>query len=516
MSAPTWAALRHAKVEIGDLLSRHERGMSFEELARYEGRFPEFCRDIFGMELTPQQIEGGEALDHNRQVLIVGANGVGKDTLTAARALYELYVLGALVLLSGPSLRQVQEIMMRREVGRLWRRARGKLPGERYEMAIRIPGRERTGLLAFTATNPDLWQGHHADRLFIGITEGSAVPAEIYEASQGCLVGPGALLVVTNPTTPACAPYTFNRSRAWCTLTWSALDHPNVVEGREVVPGAVTKQWVHEKRLEHGESSRFWQVRILAQWPEEAESPLIRAEWWDAAADRAALYRLRGERRDPLNGNWLPGRWIPPVVGIDPAREGEDQTGMAVVQGGVILELARWRAPTTTDNARRVEREVKRLLATYHGVQTVVVDEVALGGGVLDELAERLPRLKYEHVTRYDVHHQSVKVEGFKSSRRAGNSTRFRDRKAECFHYLATQFERGAVALDPDLDGELRTALREELLHHQIQHGADDRIAIASKDELRAALGRSPDLADALMMAFATEVHDGSKRARFR
>ena len=49
-------------------------------------------------------------------------------------------------------------------------------------MAIRIPGREEGGLLAFTASDPEKFVGHHSalGRVFIGITEAQAIPAEIF------------------------------------------------------------------------------------------------------------------------------------------------------------------------------------------------------------------------------------------------------------------------------------------------------------------------------------------------
>ena len=152
---------------------------------------------------------------------------------------------------------------------------------------------------------------------------------------------------------------------------------------------------------------------------------------------------------------------------------------------------------------------VRRLVREYGGVGSVVVDEVALGGGVLNELRERLPRVRYWLERGAE---RSVRAVGFKSSHRAGQHRRFQNRRAECFHYLATRFERDTIAFHPDVDADLLCALREELLAHAIVYGGDDRLGIVAKDEVRKVLGRSPDLADAVVMAFSRDVPQGGRQ----
>lgn len=499
------AAERRLTKEYGNLLGRHGSGLSRDELHAYRGRFPDFCRDLFEIELTAQQQRAGEVLESEEipQLLIQGGQGTGKDSLTALWAMYEVYVWDALALLSAPVERSVREVTMRREVGRLWTRASGNLEGERYEMAIRIPGREPTGLLAFTASDPEKFVGHHAPRVFIGLTEGQAIPADIFEAAQRCQ--PDNLLVVCNPVTPNCAAYNLSRSAAWEVEVWSCLKHPNVTQDREIVPGAVSRGWVDRMRQEKGEGSRFWRYAVLGEWPEEAESALIRRDEWDAAVERPVLL-----------DEW--SDFTPPTVGVDPARKGTDRTGVAVVAGVSVLELHRWREVKTTDNARRVVRLVKRLVSEHGGVEAVVVDEVAVGGGVLDEVEERLRNVSYLDSGRgpYGARRVRVRARGFKSSRRAGKRKRFRNRRAEVYHHLGMLFEKGEIALHRDLDPDLREMLREELLHTQMIHGADDRVAVVEKDAIRSTLGRSPDLADALAMAFSVQVPTGKSQVWFR
>ena len=68
------------------------------------------------------------------------------------------------------------------------------------------------------------------------------------------------------------------------------------------------------------------------------------------------------------------------------------------------------------------------------------------------------------------------------------------------------------MAIRPGQDQDLLADLREELLHHERIHQADDRILVAPKDQIRKTLGRSPDLADAYAMSFLPDLQSNRKR----
>lgn len=495
-------------VEVGDLLDRHDRGLGFADFQEYEGRFPAFCGEIFGIDLTPQQHEAADVLQHgDRQVLIQGGNGVGKDTLTALWTLYEVYVLGGLALLSGPTDRQVREVLMRREIGRLWRLSGGKLPGERYEMAIRIPGREEGGLLAFTASDPERFVGHHSatGRVFIGLTEAQAIPPAIFEAAQRCQ--PTTLLAVCNPTSPTAAVYGFSRSHAWTSLRWSCMEHPNVETGETVIPGAVTREWVDAMRQEHGEGSRFWTVSVLARFPEEAESALFAAVRWDEAIERGEEATEDVERSHPNV-----------ILGVDVSRGGDDATAAVVRRGPLLWNLHRWDEPDTQVNAERIRELCRTLLEEDKvGIDAVVIDEVGDGGGVYDKFRRLARTLSWTEVVgagsvRPRLRERHPQAVGFKGSRSAPRRERFANVRAQAFHRLGVELEEGRTAIRPGIEPTLLSDLREELLSHQRIHQADDRILMGAKDEIRKALGRSPDLADAYSMTFEPDLESENRR----
>jgi hypothetical protein len=109
-----------------------------------------------------------------------------------------------------------------------------------------------------------------------------------------------------------------------------------------------------------------------------------------------------------------------------------------------------------------------------------------------------------------------VRPRGYNGGATPLRPTKFRNRRAESFWNLRRLLERGVIALPPDLK------LADELCSMRWSIGLDGRIQIEPKEELRARIGRSPDRADAVAMAFcpeppkwflgAVEMRDGAPR----
>lgn len=110
----------------------------------------------------------------------------------------------------------------------------------------------------------------------------------------------------------------------------------------------------------------------------------------------------------------------------------------------------------------------------------MTVDEPGLGGGVIDRLRE-----------------QSYRVMAFNGGRKADRPEKFANLRAEAYWHLRTLLAEGRIALLQD--DELWT----ELLAIRWKVSSAGLIQIEGKEEIRARLGRLPDRADAVAMAFA-------------
>lgn len=183
----------------------------------------------------------------------------------------------------------------------------------------------------------------------------------------------------------------------------------------------------------------------------------------------------------------------PLVLGVDPAREGKDATGVIDRQGrrmgGNVLEL--WRGLSTMEVAGRVARLIEQMEPAK-----VFVDVTGLGAGVVDRL--------------HELGHQGV-VEGvnFASSPVGVGPSRaeqYRNRRAEMWDALRDWFsEAGGVQIAND-DQLARDLSAPMWGPNATSWDSSGRMLLESKDAIVKRLGRSPDLGDAAALTFAAPV----------
>lgn len=473
--------------ELGELLSSHEGDVDLERFTPYRTDPVGFSREVLKDDPGPwaDQVEVMEAVRDHDRVSWRSGQGVGKGWTIARLSLWWAYSVGGLVLISAPTSRTVHEATMRRELARAFRRA--GLPGSLYVNALRIRD-EEPSILAYTTSQASGGTGHHDSAVLAILDEAQGCEREAWEMMLANIVGEDDTFLATgNPLEPA-GPF-FEVSRpdsGWYTVQTSALEHPNLVEGHpRYIPGGPSEGWLERMGDMWGRGSPMWTARVEGEFPTDAVEGLYRREWVDDAIEKG---------RD---GAWT-SQWEEkePVVAVDVARHGLDSSVAAVVRGHHVVRLEGWQGASTTETAKRVRRVareagLRRDLPPDVGIEgepfskfrvrpwgRIIVDEVGVGAGVLDQLSE-----------------DRWSVEGFKASRKATDRRRFRDVKAESAWRLRTLLEERNVALPDD------RRLREELLAVKWSPDSRGRVAVESKDDIRSRLGRSPDRLDAVMMA---------------
>jgi phage terminase large subunit len=171
----------------------------------------------------------------------------------------------------------------------------------------------------------------------------------------------------------------------------------------------------------------------------------------------------------------------PRYLTADIARYGDDQT--------VIFVWAGWRgrlaSVLTKKNTAEVAAEIRRLCLAYQiPLSHVVVDEDGVGGGVLDQL----PGAK-----------------GFVNNARPlkikGQPQNYENLKTQCYYRLAElRVNPAAIYLD-GLSPDQQQRLTEELGQVKSRDADKDSVLrIIPKDQVKQALGRSPDYSDSVMM----------------
>jgi hypothetical protein len=433
-----------------------------------------FFREVLGVDPWSKQIEVIELVRAHSRVGVASGHKVSKSHTAAGLALWFFASFeDARVVMTSVTARQVDRI--------LWRElrmmhARSKLPigGEPGMLA-------RTGLHApdfreivgFTAKEAEAVAGVSGKNLLYLLDEASGIPEAIFEAIEGNRAGGARLAMFSNPTRTSGEFFeAFTTKREfYATMRISSEDSPNVVEGREVIPGLATRDWVEEKRLEWGEDSPLYKIRVKGEHVLNEEGKIIsvalitegEARWHDAKG----LGRL--------------------FVGVDPAGPGEDgdESAFAVRRGAKILSII-GRHGLTEDG---IVQTVQGLLLEHkegREVPVVVVDALGqIGVPVHAKL-----RLAAENAKG------AFEVYGIRSSDKAHREPQIYERvRDELWANLARWLreEQGAIPED--------TRLAKELHAPDWIGQLSGRLKATDKKEIRKKLGHSPDRADAVCLA---------------
>jgi hypothetical protein len=283
--------------------------------------------------------------------------------------LYAAYVRGMLVLAISATERQL--------LGQLWRevgnRFSARLPGQLYNSDLRINGEKR--VIAMTSGSVSNLTGWHDPAgVFIAISEaqGEQVEDAAFDAAIANAVDDASrIVVVGNPVKAEGRFHEVSNKATWHAIEISAFDHPNVREGRVVIPGGPAPTWPAEMAAEFGEDSPWYISRVLGRFPPAGSvDSLLRSEWLEAA------YQLHETTPNTFTRNPVP------VVALDVARSlDRDESVASVAQGARLHEVHAWRSRDLVDTTDRFLSIVDTARLTWHGASRgQEVDASGLGG----------------------------------------------------------------------------------------------------------------------------------------
>jgi phage terminase large subunit len=387
------------------------------------------------------------------------------------------------VILSSSSARQVKSINWR-EVVRLHGEARKRLPlplggtpAKDPETGVQLDGgREIVGISTDVA---ERIAGTSSPNLLYLLDEASGIPESIFEAMQGNLAGGGRLAMFSNPTKTSGFFYDAFHTQAdyWHTISISSEETPNACGVGTPIPGLATAEFIAEKRTEWGVDSPLYQVRIAGNFPLQGSNAVIPLADVALAQERWRSTNASGQLpRDVLE------------LGVDPARYGSDRAVVFPRRGRFALRPHVFRKLDHVPLALEVLRVVRQLRRP--GERPLVrVDAVGDGQGLLAVL-RTTTRLADGIFVDFPAELEVVGVYVTDEPTAVG-FVRLRDQ----LWWSLRQWihEGGEIPKDAKLDAELVAPTYEI--------DARGRIHVESKDSMRAKLGRSPDLADALALA---------------
>jgi phage terminase large subunit len=220
-------------------------------------------------------------------------------------------------------------------------------------------------------------------------------------------------------------------------------------------PYLTTRGWVKEKYFEWGPGHPLWESRVLGNFPSADPYGLIPLAWVELA-------RIR----EPIPST------AEIEAGVDVAEGGENETVACVRRGAHVIAAKGW---SERDARGPVAEFLKR-----HGVQKVKVDKIGVG-------------------SYFETHLRDLGLEvlGVNVCEAPSDRERFANLKAELYWGLRERFETGEISgtFSERTISQL-TAIRYELT-------PKGQIAIEAKEKMERRGVKSPDWAEALMLAFA-------------
>jgi hypothetical protein len=324
-------------------------------------------------------------------------------------------------------------------------------------------------------------QGFHSEHMLLVTEETPGVPAPVMTAFKNTSVGEHNLrLSVGNPDSQHDSLHVFCTSSGVVHIRISSYDHPNVVTGREVIPGATTRRKIRELEEDYGRDSDMFASRVRGISPKQASDSVIQWAWLEAAAAR---YKA-AERAGQIGGAV--------ALGVDVAQsERGDKASVAEWRGHRLTEVKAAQCPNATILGRDVFARMRR-----DGVQPrhVGVDPVGVGAATVNALDELTPPAMHTRVQHLNGGLAPMAVQRADEGGRADwamDANNFANLRAQMWWQLREDLRRGRVdlAYDEDLFRELTTP------KSVVKNG---KTYVEAKLEIRKRTGgKSPDRADA-------------------
>ena len=420
-----------------------------------------FAKTWLGLDWWPKQAQIAQAIQEHARVAVKACHASSKTHTAAGIALWFLTThYPSVVITTAPTYRQVSELLWR-EMRHMYRTAKGPMIG-RFLDSPRWEVDANWYALGISTKEPDAFQGHHSRNIMVIVDEAAGVSESIFEAIEGIVSTQDAkVLLIGNPTSQSGtfhAAFHGARSRYRC-ITISAFDTPNF-QGQVVRPYLVTPDWVQEQRARWGESSPFYQSRVLGEFPRQGIDTLIPLQFIEDAQQRW---------HDMPDGQ-------PIEIGVDVARYGQDETVICTRFGGKVLQLQCFHSQDTMETTGRVIEAFRA-----HPAMSTKIDVVGIGAGVFDRLNEQ----------------GIYRVASVESGARARDPAKYVNLRAEMWDGMKSLLQSGLVGLPPDevLAGQLSSV--------KYRFDSAGRMVLESKEDMAKRGIGSPDRADAVVYAFA-------------
>ena len=422
-----------------------------------------FVKEVLGVEPDEWQQDFLQAVaSGERKISIRSGHGVGKSTTASWAMLWFLLTRYPVkVVVTAPTSAQLYDALfaeLKRWVKELPQPVQDLLDVKQERIELKASSTEAfISARTSRAEQPEALQGVHSDNVMLVADEASGVPEAVFEAAAGSMSGHNALTILLgNPVRSSGFFFdTHNRLKdEWWTRRVSCIDSTRV-----------SKEYVDDMKSRYGEESNAFRIRVLGEFPRSDDDTIIPMDLLESAKHRDT----RAYEDAPI------------VWGLDVARFGSDSSVLCKRQSNVVHTLERWR---NLDLMQLTGAVVAQYEACDHKSRPteILVDSIGLGAGVVDRLREL-----------------NLPARGINVSESPAMGGTYLNLRAELWHKAKAWLEKRDCKIpnNEDLIGELATV--------RYTFTSNGKIKIESKDDIRRRGLKSPDMADAFVLTFASD-----------
>ncbi|MCX5285683.1 hypothetical protein [Streptomyces sp. NBC_00198] len=443
-----------------------------------------WASDKLGEHLWSKQIEIAESVRDNRLTAVHSCHGSGKSFQASRLVCWWLdtHPPGeARVVTTAPTGDQVKAILWS-EINGAWVKAGAR--GEHFIGRVNeTDWKLGKQLIAFgrkpSDYNPHAFQGIHAKFVLVILDEACGINKQFWTAAMSIATGEHCrILAIGNPDDPGshfariCQP-----GSRWNTIHISTFDTPNFT-GENVPdslkPMLVGQDYVDEMREEFGEESPTYISKVLGEFPDDAEDGVVRL---------SAVRACHAPHDDDLPQE----ERTPHELGIDMGAGG-DETVIRERRGKVVGREWSFRERDPIKAAARILEIIQSVRPT-----AVKIDSIGIGWGIAGTLREK--GLKGEHTAAI------IPVNVSTETSEPGKFPRLR---SEIWWRVGRQLSEEQGWDLSGLEEMDRERLVTQLTAPKYSIDAAGRTVVEPKEKTKKRLGRSPDHADALLLAFYT------------
>lgn len=429
-----------------------------------------FVREVLGAEPDEWQCQFLNALAKgHRRISIRSGHGVGKSTAASwAIIWYILTRIPVKIVVTAPTESQLYDALfaeMKTWIEKLPEALRAllKVTQDRVELAG-APDEAFISARTSRAEKPEALAGVHSAHVMLIADEASGIPESVFEAASGSMSGHSAVTILLgNPVRTSGLFYETHHQLkdSWWTLKVSCLDSSRVSD-----------VYAKEQAARFGIESNAYRVRVLGEFPRGDNDTVIPLELVEGAMQREVVRDFKALV----------------VWGVDVAYEGDDYSTLCKRQGACVFEkIRKWSKMDTMQTTGVIKAEWDAVEGTDLQPTEILVDAIGFGAGVADRLREL-----------------GLPARGINVSETPAMKGSYRNLRAELWFKCKAWLEARQSALPKD----------DELLADLVSlkyfpPDSNGRILLESKREAKKRLRRSPDVAEALIMTFASEAGIG-------